>query len=450
MGRKARAPIGPRVGKAADAVAEAAEEVPWEWWHALQEDDPITLEPLKKLNVPPFGLVSNGVTQYFDAVALASYITRRAVFENPLNREAISREDCARLDEHIGHHVPESRAFRVADALDLQQAIRAKRAGGSRSAAALRREASAALQGLFDFPSLHAAGTLTSALGDGGMIMVDDDIQRHIEAEAIAAMHAAAAAEAARPGGAMPEASLSNFPELSLEASLAGDRLSAVIVEGDGFLRAAEAMADEAAREARRRAAEEAARRAAAKEAAAHMETANRAAKLRFLEAQRRREVLQADAAAMAVEHLSEVRRQNEEQQAEVLRAAVVEATAIAEKRDAEYVAAVLRREEEERCDEEELAAAARQRAEEERQKAEEKKKEREAEKKRRQKEKERLEKEKAAAEQAKQELEAAKQAASLRCAMCGEGILGKNFFEVNGQKFCSTACVKKKRESAS
>eukprot|EP00929_Paragymnodinium_shiwhaense_P107660 TRINITY_DN7395_c0_g1_i2.p1 TRINITY_DN7395_c0_g1~~TRINITY_DN7395_c0_g1_i2.p1 ORF type:complete len:196 (-),score=58.48 TRINITY_DN7395_c0_g1_i2:449-1036(-) len=98
------------------------------WWQDLTEDDPITMEPLANLDAPPFalssGVLNSGKTHYFDSVALASYVTRRAVFENPLTREPMSRDDCARLDEHVKRYLPRCRAFNVADAWDLQRAIK--------------------------------------------------------------------------------------------------------------------------------------------------------------------------------------------------------------------------------------------------------------------------------------------------------------------------------------
>ncbi len=67
-----------------------------------------------------------------------------------------------------------------------------------------------------------------------------------------------------------------------------------MVTEGDGYARAAQAMADEAAREAQRRAVAEEARRAAAKEAAKGAELARRANRAMELELQRQREKLQA------------------------------------------------------------------------------------------------------------------------------------------------------------
>eukprot|EP00401_Gymnodinium_catenatum_P014526 CAMPEP_0117542720 /NCGR_PEP_ID=MMETSP0784-20121206/44694_1 /TAXON_ID=39447 /ORGANISM="" /LENGTH=486 /DNA_ID=CAMNT_0005339483 /DNA_START=125 /DNA_END=1585 /DNA_ORIENTATION=- len=482
MGRRGRKPVGPQLGpqppdevddEAAAARAgfegrpgslqglgadisdaHSGQTASEDWWRSLAEDDPITLEPLANLPVPPFGLSSgiadSGATHYFDAVALASYTTRRAVFENPLTREPISREDCARLDDHIRFYAPGSRDFRVADALDLQRAIRVKRGGAGssvdRSAAALRREATAALHGLFSFPTYSRQEVASSARMGQGLVVVDDDMQRHIEAEAIAALHAAAAAEAARPGGAVPEVSEANFPELSLEATLASERLAELVQEVDAFANVAKAAAAEAEREALRRAADERIRKAAAKEAAAQAEAARRSAMIQNLEAQRRQEALQAEAAERLADRRAEVRRQVQRQQEVKLQAAVEEQAVMVAVREAREAALATSQEEQQRRDEEESLAAKALLEEAELEQERRLKKEREDEKKRKLKEKQRLKKKQAAEEKARLEMEASKKAASLRCAMCGEGILGKQFFDVMDEKFCSTTCVKKRR----
>ncbi|CAE8607448.1 unnamed protein product [Polarella glacialis] len=154
-----------------------------EWWRKLVDEDPITLEPLKELGFPPFKLTSGinatGASHYFDAVALASYLTRRGIFENPLTREPLGLQECVQLDEHLRLHVPLCREFRVADALTLQRSIRVKSATSSQSVA-LRREATAALHGLFSFSGRGGRQELNAQEarnGHGGWAVVDDDLQ---------------------------------------------------------------------------------------------------------------------------------------------------------------------------------------------------------------------------------------------------------------------------------
>ena len=47
---------------------------PKHWWKDLTEDDPITLEPISELPIPPFELKQENITHYFDAPVLAKYM----------------------------------------------------------------------------------------------------------------------------------------------------------------------------------------------------------------------------------------------------------------------------------------------------------------------------------------------------------------------------------------
>lgn len=98
------------------------------WWRKLEEEDPISLEPLKDLPYPPFELSfqTSGIVHYvsyiknlktnknnhdiyiglikpaanyFDGKVLAYYIVSTANFTNPLSRDELTREDCRKLDE---------------------------------------------------------------------------------------------------------------------------------------------------------------------------------------------------------------------------------------------------------------------------------------------------------------------------------------------------------------
>jgi hypothetical protein len=75
------------------------------WWESLDEECPITLEPLKELPYPPFCLDTQ---QYFDGVALANYVVSRGMFENPLTREPLTYADCRRLDDYVRLYAPEN------------------------------------------------------------------------------------------------------------------------------------------------------------------------------------------------------------------------------------------------------------------------------------------------------------------------------------------------------
>jgi hypothetical protein len=93
-----------------------------DWWRAADLGEcPITLECFSTLGYPPFALYhpgktpkidpntdddnnSDGVSAYFDGLALASYIVSRGVFQNPLTRIDLTTEDCMRLDRYLEEH----------------------------------------------------------------------------------------------------------------------------------------------------------------------------------------------------------------------------------------------------------------------------------------------------------------------------------------------------------
>ena len=68
-------------------------------WKQLPDSiiDPITLEPINELKVEPFKINKH----YFDGEALAAYLVASSTFENPLDRRALTRDDCQRLDAHL-------------------------------------------------------------------------------------------------------------------------------------------------------------------------------------------------------------------------------------------------------------------------------------------------------------------------------------------------------------
>ena len=70
---------------------------------SIEDTDPITLEPLSKLEVPPFGLrVEDGShTHLFDGRVLAMYLVSSGQFLNPLTNVPLERADCERLDGHL-------------------------------------------------------------------------------------------------------------------------------------------------------------------------------------------------------------------------------------------------------------------------------------------------------------------------------------------------------------
>mmetsp|Transcript_20573 Transcript_20573/g.44949 ORF Transcript_20573/g.44949 Transcript_20573/m.44949 type:complete len:564 (+) Transcript_20573:127-1818(+) len=161
-----------------------ADESTGRWWTTLPDECPITLEPLSTLPYPPFCLYSPGSCasssssaagaadstssgMYFDGLALASYMVSRATFQNPLTREALTWEDCVRLDDYLdvycygdgdGGGAGGRGRISVREAYGLREKVRVGGGGlaaaqqndaSHRRAEALRSEAAAALRGLF-------------------------------------------------------------------------------------------------------------------------------------------------------------------------------------------------------------------------------------------------------------------------------------------------------------
>jgi hypothetical protein len=74
-----------------------------EWWNELDVEDPISLEPICNLAHEPFVLMSraSGGRHFFDGTSLSTYVLATGRFENPLTREALSQDDCQRLDTFL-------------------------------------------------------------------------------------------------------------------------------------------------------------------------------------------------------------------------------------------------------------------------------------------------------------------------------------------------------------
>ena len=113
------------------------------WWHALpvSEQDPISLEPLRRLRVEPFVIKEDGHDYRFDGRVLAAYLVSSQQFVNPLTRRELDLEICAKLDRHLDS--TKCRAQSVARAWELRQQ------GASGERERLRTEAQAVMEALF-------------------------------------------------------------------------------------------------------------------------------------------------------------------------------------------------------------------------------------------------------------------------------------------------------------
>ena len=137
------------------------------WWASLTDADPISLEPLAELTYPPFECGKHR----FDGRVLAFYVVSTGTFENPMSREALTLDDCRRLDKYLDKHGLEK--ARVADAFKLQESIRS---GDDQRTQ--RRHATAVLHSLFHGFGGHYDGGNTSGGGRAlraGLSGDDDD-----------------------------------------------------------------------------------------------------------------------------------------------------------------------------------------------------------------------------------------------------------------------------------
>ena len=120
----------------------------------MEDECPITLEPLSSLPYPPFQLGAANAS-LFDGVALASYVVSRAIFENSLTRQPLTYSDCKRLDDYVKtYHSQDVRMACCCEAFMLSQTVKVGKNNNSNGnddarSRVLRREAAAALCHLF-------------------------------------------------------------------------------------------------------------------------------------------------------------------------------------------------------------------------------------------------------------------------------------------------------------
>ena len=83
------------------------------WWATALAtiEDPISLEPLRKLRYPPFKLPTDPElhhttdSDWFDGHFLANYLVSTATFMHPISRRAITRDECVALDAYCTEYV---------------------------------------------------------------------------------------------------------------------------------------------------------------------------------------------------------------------------------------------------------------------------------------------------------------------------------------------------------
>mmetsp|Transcript_39538 Transcript_39538/g.64055 ORF Transcript_39538/g.64055 Transcript_39538/m.64055 type:complete len:859 (-) Transcript_39538:4211-6787(-) len=136
------------------------------WWTDITENDPITMEPIAELPYPPFvvdvqtspkesahrgGSSKNSVVHYFDGKTLAHYIVSTGNFNNPNNRQPLTRSQCLKLDQYLKQH--ELPPANITMAFDLSKKVRveANSNGAADRAEALRRNATVIMASMFNF-----------------------------------------------------------------------------------------------------------------------------------------------------------------------------------------------------------------------------------------------------------------------------------------------------------
>ena len=153
------------------------------WWtrELASEEDPITLEPLRKLKHPPFeckadpSLSHRTGSDWFDGHALACYLIATANFLHPISRRPLTRAECEALDRHcVEHRLGSPHVLKIFDC--------AQQAPGEPNVAQLRAEAETVLVSLFggggggEESRQSAARHHAAVVSEGGLSMVDDDL----------------------------------------------------------------------------------------------------------------------------------------------------------------------------------------------------------------------------------------------------------------------------------
>ena len=149
------------------------------WWvvELASEEDPISLEPLRKLRYPPFqcradlSLPHRTASDWFDGRVLAHYLVATANFQHPISRRELGREECVDLDQYcVEHHLGGAHVTQVFDGAKA----------GEAGLVQLRAEAEVVLQSIFGGADRrgHQPPRQAAVESEGGLTVVDDDALR--------------------------------------------------------------------------------------------------------------------------------------------------------------------------------------------------------------------------------------------------------------------------------
>lgn len=392
---------------------------------------------------------------------LAQYIVSQGVFENPLNRDPLSRGDCLQLDEHLRKYDGSNAVLgknnesytRVTDAFDLQNSIKVKKSSESeeanRRALLLRRQAAITLQSLFSFrrqrcsPQSHKHSSSLSSASlphqeqEGGFF---DESSSDWGANA-------GVIDMNSPQQPLEESLEEKYPELSTTATqIAMDKAKKQLEEKVEFqFSQLQSLSAEAQEEDRRRAMQAAMTLRAARkalleeEARINAESARQLLERAHSAQQKRVEEYKARAKYEKEEqmlHSKEWYLAEQQAKAKAKEDAELQAKAAAAAALVVHVAEVVSGDEGAPEGLDEQAAAERKKAKKLRQR---KNKQLRSQAERESKERQKQEEMKAKA------LEQARANAALKCTCCGMGVVGRGFERLD-YRYCSTACLQKHR----
>ena len=198
------------------------------WWltELATEEDPISLEPLRKLRYPPFRLRADPElphwvsADWFDGKVLASYLISTGQFNHPISRRALTRDECAALDSYLSEHQLGEAHVELVFRHVKRNVDSATASSATSHVARLRAGAATVLGSLFGEPtSTRAASSSSAASRDGNLTIVDDDMRPSHQPVTAAELEAAVEED---PFPELPVASAVAIAERPVGAALAG------------------------------------------------------------------------------------------------------------------------------------------------------------------------------------------------------------------------------------
>ena len=132
------------------AMRPMRQRVVQHWWQRLEDEDPISLEPIAELSYAPFELpneIGGEQATWFDGRVLAHYLVSTGKFEHPITRRELQAGECRKLDSYLLS--AKLGPGRVLEAFERRSEYKAD-ADGNIGAMGLQAEASTLLHALFE------------------------------------------------------------------------------------------------------------------------------------------------------------------------------------------------------------------------------------------------------------------------------------------------------------